>query len=161
MNCRFCLVRIIQSGNGGNYGRTNVIINVPSAGIYPIEVDYDYWYHSGKNPVDYGDSYAVNYPKQCYDHSTTSIERQAGNSVPLCIQVSATGATSNPSPESMAETIPVAANTITSLWSNDPQVDVVDYYRIDSTVANFTYVATGPNDVWARYREQTRLLAIR
>jgi hypothetical protein len=59
---------------------------------------------------------------------------------------SATGATSNPSPESTAETVPVTANTITSLWSNDPQVDVVDYYRLDSNIASFTYVATGPND---------------
>lgn len=58
----------------------------------------------------------------------------------------ATGAQSNPSPESAAETIPVSANTITSVWSPDPQVDVVDYYRIDSAVANFTYVGTGPND---------------
>src|SRR5208282_5987057 len=59
---------------------------------------------------------------------------------------SATGAQSNPSPESTAETIPVTANTITSVWSPDPQVDVVDYYRIDSVTSEFTYVNTGPND---------------
>src|SRR5208283_1801885 len=45
-----------------------------------------------------------------------------------------------------AETVPVTANTVTSYFSNDPQVDVVDYYRIDSVTADFTYVATGPND---------------
>jgi hypothetical protein len=53
---------------------------------------------------------------------------------------------SNPSPESTAESIPVTANTITSIWSPDPQVDVVDYYRIDSVTSEFTYVNTGPND---------------
>ena len=59
---------------------------------------------------------------------------------------SATGALSNPSPESSAITLPVASNTVTSLWSNDPQIDLVDYYRVDSTTSAFTYVATGPND---------------
>ena len=59
---------------------------------------------------------------------------------------SATGAVSNPSPESTAESIPVTANTISSIWSPDPQVDVVDYYRIDSVTSEFTYVNTGPND---------------
>ena len=36
------------SGEGGNYAKTTVVVNVPAAGIYPIEVDYDYWYHSGR-----------------------------------------------------------------------------------------------------------------
>ena len=45
-----------------------------------------------------------------------------------------------------AETVPVTANTVTSFFSTDPQVNVVDYYRVDSVTADFTFVATGPND---------------
>ena len=131
------------SGSGGNYAQTTVIVNVPAAGIYPIEIDYDYWYHSGRILL--------------LDCSPTP---GAGATIipPLPANVrqevqyryvyrsSATGAQSNPSPESVAESVPVTANTITSVWSNDPQVDVVDYYRIDSVTASFTYIGTGPND---------------
>ena len=131
------------SGSGGNYARTTVVVSVPAAGIYPIEIDYDFWYHSGRilllqaSPTPGG--------------APTVIPPLPG-SVRQDVQYryayrsSATGAPSNPSPESTAEAVPVTANTITSLWSNDPQVDVVDYYRLDSTTSEFTYVATGPND---------------
>lgn len=132
-----------ESGEGGDYATASVVVNVPAAGIYPIEIDYDYWFHSGRILL--------------LDASPTP---GAGATIipPLPANVrqdvqyryvyrsSATGATSNPSPESAAETIPVVANTITSVWSPDPQVDVVDYYRLDSTTSDFTYVATGPND---------------
>ena len=134
------------SGNGGNYGRTNVIINVPSAGIYPIEVDYDYWYHSGRILLIMATPTPSTTPSNATIIPPLPSNVRQETQYRYVYRSSATGATSNPSPESTAETIPVAANTITSLWSNDPQVDVVDYYRIDSTVANFTYVATGPND---------------
>jgi hypothetical protein len=142
-------------GDAGHYGRATVVISVPAAGIYPIEVDYDYW--------GTGNTSATNIGRILLIMATPNAGPATGPNIPTIIpplpsnvrqetqyryvyRSSATGATSNPSPESTAETIPVAANTITSLWSNDPQVDVVDYYRIDSTVANFTYVATGPND---------------
>ncbi len=134
---------VYPGGNGGNYVASTVIVSVPAAGIYPIEVDYDYWYHSGRILL--------------LDCSPTA---GAGATIipPLPANVrqevqyryvyrsSATGAQSNPSPESSAESVPVTANTVTSLWSSDPQIDVVDYYRIDSVTAEFTYVATGPND---------------
>ena len=132
-----------NSGEGGDYATATVIVNVPSAGIYPIEVDYDYWFHSGRillldaSPKP-GASATIIPPL------TASVRQEV--QYRYVYRSSATGATSNPSPESVAETIPVNANTITSLWSNDPQVDVVDYYRLDANVANFTYVATGPND---------------
>jgi hypothetical protein len=131
------------SGSGGDFVTSTVVVHFATAGIKPIEIDYDYWFHSGRILL--------------LDASPTP---GAGATIipPLPINVrqevqyryvyrsSATGALSNPSPESTAETIPVTANTITSLWSNDPQVDVVDYYRIDSATADFTYVGTGPND---------------
>jgi hypothetical protein len=131
------------SGEGGNYAQTTVVVNVPAAGIYPIEVDYDYWFHSGRillidaSPTP-GTGATIIPPLPANVRQDVQYR--------YVYRSSATGAQSNPSPESAAETIPVNANTITSVWSNDPQIDVVDYYRIDSVTANFTYVATGPND---------------
>jgi hypothetical protein len=130
-------------GDNNTYAQTTLQVNPPAAGIYPIEVDYDYWYNSGRillimaSPKP-GESPTIIPPLP------SDIRQEV--QYRYCYRSSATGAQSNPSPESTAESIPVTANTITSLWSNDPQVDVVDYYRIDSTTSEFTYVATGPND---------------
>ena len=132
-----------SSGEGGTYQTTTVVVSAPSAGIYPIEVDYDYWYNSGR--------ILLIEASPTPGESPTIIPPLPGNvrqevQYRYTYRSSATGATSNPSPESTAEAVPVVANTVTSLWSNDPQVDVVDYYRIDSVTSQFTYVSTGPND---------------
>jgi len=134
-----------SSGGGGSYTQTTGVISVPAAGIYPIEIDYDYWYST--------------LPGRILLLNISPTPGKAATIVPplpantrqevqyrYVYRSSATGATSNPSPESTAESIPVIANTITSVWSPDPQVDVVDYYRIDSVTGSFTYVNTGPND---------------
>jgi hypothetical protein len=131
------------SGSGGNYGQTTVVVSVPAAGIYPIEFDYDYWYHSGRIFLVEGSPTAgagatIIPPLPAAVRENTQYR--------YVYRSSATGAPSNPSPGSTAEAIPVTANTITSVWSPDPQVDVVDYYRIDSVTSDFTYVSTGPND---------------
>ena len=131
------------TGEDNDYGQATVVVNVPSAGIYPIEVDFDYWYHNGRillltaSPTP-GTSPAIIPPLPA------SVRQQV--QYRYVYRSSATGAQSNPSPESTAQAIPVLANTITSLWSDDPQIDVVDYYRVDSVTTSFTYVATGPND---------------
>lgn len=131
------------SGAGGNYAKTTVVVHFNNAGIYPIEVDFDYWFHSGRillleaSPTP-GAGATIIPPLP------TSVRQQT--QYRYVYRSSATGAQSNPSPESTAEAIPVNANTVTSIWSPDPQIDVVDYYRIDAVTANFTYVATGPND---------------
>jgi hypothetical protein len=134
---------------GGEPGTsiTTVTVNPPAPGIYPIEVDYDYWYddHETNGRI----LLIMASPKA--GAAATIIPPLSGNvrqevQYRYCYRSSATGATSNPSPKSTAESVPVTANTVTSLWSDDPQVDVVDYYRIDSVTASFTYVATGPND---------------
>ena len=130
-------------GDGGDYAKTTVVVNVPAAGIYPIELDYDYWYHSGRillleASATSGGSATIIPPLEAGVKQEVQYR--------YVYRSSATGAQSNPSPESTAETIPVTANTITSIWSPDPQVDVVDYYRIDSVTSSFTYVNTGPND---------------
>jgi hypothetical protein len=131
------------SGEGGNYAQTTVVVSFPGPGIYPIEIDYDYWYHSGRILLLQASPTPLASPT-IIPPLPASVRQET--QYRYVYRSSATGATSNPSPESSPETIPVVANTITSLWSNDPQVDVVDYYRIDSTTADFTYVATGPND---------------
>lgn len=137
------------SGLGGQYVYTLVTVNVPAAGIYPIEIDYDYWYHSGRilllmvSPIPSSTPAGV-IPPTIVPPLPANVREET--QYRYVYRSSATGALSNPSPESVAESIPVLANTITSFWSNDPQVDVVDYYRVDTAIDNFTYVCTGPND---------------
>jgi hypothetical protein len=137
-----------KAGDGGKIQQTTVVVSVPAAGIYPIEIDYDFWYHSGRilllMATPYAGAVTTDNPISIIPPLPSNVRQDT--QYRYVYRSSATGALSNPSPESAAETIPVAANTITSLWSNDPQVDVVDYYRIDSVVGSFTYVATGPND---------------
>ena len=107
-----------------------MVVSVPAAGIYPIEIDYDYWYHSGRilllkaSPTAGGSR---------DDHpAAASAVRGQQVQYRYVYRCTATGALSNPSPNRAAETVPVTANTINPFWSTDPQVDVVDYYRIDS-----------------------------
>ena len=131
------------SGNGGNYAQTTVVVAVPAAGIYPFEFDFDYWFHSGRillieaSPTP-GAGVTIIPPLPANIRQDVQVR--------YVYRSTATGATSNPSPESAPQTIPVTSNTYTSVWSPDPQVDVVDYYRLDSTTSDFTYVNTGPND---------------
>ena len=131
------------SGLGGDYAETTVVVSVPGAGIYPIEVDYDYWYHSGRillitaSPTPGAGAATIPPLPQSVRQET----QYRG-----VYRSTATGALSNPSPASSAESVPVTSNTITIPFSTDPQVDVVDYYRIDSVTADYTYVNTGPND---------------
>jgi len=33
---------------GGSTLSENFVVNIPTAGTYPLEIDYDYWYHSGQ-----------------------------------------------------------------------------------------------------------------
>ena len=131
------------SGLGGDFAQTTVVVNVPAAGIYPIELDYDYWYHSGRILLLDCSAVAGGGPTIIPPLPANVREEVQYRYV---YRSSATGAQSNPSPESTAESVPVTANTVTSFWSPDPQIDVVDYYRIDAVTASFTYVNTGPND---------------
>jgi hypothetical protein len=124
-------------------GTATFSISVPAAGGYPIEVDYDYWYHSGRilllmGAATPGGPAAIIPPLPVGVRTNVSYAYK--------YRSSPTGALSNPSPVSTPEVTPVLANQVASLYSPDPQVDKVDYYRQDSGLANFTYVATGPND---------------
>jgi len=138
------LPRVNEStGEGGGYGQTTVVVNFAAAGVYGIELDYDYWYHSGRilllmaSPTP-GAPAAIIPPGAANQRQQVQFFYR--------YRSSATGARSNNSPPSPAITLPVSSNTVTSLWSNDPQIDLVDYYTLDSTTSGFTYCATGPND---------------
>jgi len=142
---------------GGTYTVTTVVVSVSSAGTYLIEANYNYWYHSGRiflieASAKAGGSATIIPPLPANVRQDTQYR--------YVYRSSATGALSNPSPESTAEAVPVTANTITSPWSPDPQVDVVDYYRIDSVTSEFTYVNTGRMMILAR-AERTLQLPIR
>ena len=130
-------------GDDFHYAQTTMQVNPPSAGIYPIEIDYDYWYRNGRILLLEASPTAGASPT-IIPPLAAGVKQQV--QYRYVYRSSATGAVSNPSPESTAESIPVTANTISSIWSPDPQVDVVDYYRIDSVTSEFTYVNTGPND---------------
>jgi hypothetical protein len=130
------------SGLGGDVTVSTVVVNFANSGVYPIEVDYDYWYHSGRillvqaSPQP-GQPVAIIPPLPANVRSNVSYR--------YVYRSSATGAVSNPSPASTPQTTPVLADTVTPEYSPDPQVDKVDYYRIDEGIENYTYVATGPN----------------
>ena len=131
------------SGNDNNYAKTTVVVSFASAGTYGIEIDYDYWYRLGRILLleassTAGGAVGIIGPGA----ANTRVEVQYR----YTYRSSATGAQSNPSPESAPLSLPVASNTVTSLWSPDPQIDLVDYWRLDQSTSNFTYVATGPND---------------
>lgn len=137
------IVNYNNHGEGGVESKATVVVNFPSAGTFPIEVDYDFWYHSGRILLIQASATP--------DGAPTIIPPLPANvrqdvQYRYVYRSSATGAESNPSPESTAISLPVTSSTVTSIWSPDPQIDVVDYYRLDSVTSNFTYVATGPND---------------
>jgi hypothetical protein len=122
----------------GGGAATTITVNVtfPGAGIYPIELDYDYWFHSGRTLVVTCNSAVI--PPLAGNVKESVVYRYVYRS-------SLTGATSNPSPASVAQMVPSISNTVTPQFSTDPQVDKVDYYRMDAALNNFTYVGTGPN----------------
>lgn len=131
------LLPVTYSNDGGGYTCTgSVSVTFPAAGIYPIEVDYDYWYHSTRHLTVKVNGAAV--PPISSDIFTDARYRYTYRSA-------ATGATSNPSPPSVALTLPVSSTDLTPVPSTDPQVDKIDWYRQDAGLLDFTYVGTSPN----------------
>lgn len=126
------------AGFGGHntFGGSQVVLNFSQAGNYPFEIDWDFWYHFFAqltlkcNGADILPVSAAVITEAQYRYTYRS---------------AATGATSNPSPPSMQQTLSVLANTITATPSTDPQVNKIDFYRLDTGLLQFTYVGTGPN----------------
>lgn len=131
-----------NSGSGGNYSTATVIVSFPAQGTYPIEIDYDYWFHSGRILLLQASATPGSAPSVIVP-LPASVRQQV--QYRYVYRSSATGALSNPSPESAQQTVPVLSNVITPTFSDDPQVDKVDYYRLDSDLESFTYTVTGPN----------------
>jgi hypothetical protein len=124
-----------HTGSGFSINVT-VAVTFSAAGNYPIELDYDYWFHSGRTLV---------------------VTANGANLAPIpgavissaqyryVYRSSPTGALSNPSPPSAQQTIASLSNALVATPSTDPQVDKIDWYRLDAGLLNYTYVGTGPN----------------
>ena len=130
------LPRVAIPSNTGTVISGNVQVNFSAAGNYPIEIDYDYWYHSGRTLTVSVNSQPI------LPLGNSSITQAQYRYV---YRSSATGALSNPSPESPESSLSVLSNTVQATFSSDPQVDKIDYYRLDVGLTNYTYVGTGPN----------------
>jgi hypothetical protein len=129
-------------GGGGNH-TTTLNIHFSQSGVYQLELDWDYWSHTGRSLI-------LTCVQSSFAQSPTIPPLPQGVRTGVLYRYtyrsSATGAVSNPSPESSLQVTPVLANSMYSVYSSDPQVDKVDYYRVDDAITNFTYVLTGPND---------------
>ena len=131
-----------SGGEDGDYAQTTVVVSFAAAGIYGIEIDYDYWFHAGRillleaSPTA-GASPTIIPPLTQAVRTSVSYAGKYRSSL--------TGAQSNPSPTSTPVTTPVLASTVSLPYSTDPQVDKCDYYRQDVGLPNYTYVGTGPN----------------
>jgi len=130
-------------GEANTFGGSTVVLNFSTPGNYPFEIDWDYWNY-----------FYATFTLLC---SAGNVGAGTSNILPISPAViteaqyrytyrsSPTGATSNPSPESLEQTLSVLANTLQATPSTDPQVDKIDWYRLDTGLLNFTYVGTGPN----------------
>jgi hypothetical protein len=123
-------------GGGGITGDSSVVVTFPAAGIYPFEIDWDYWFHSGRTLVMTIDGSTV--LPITTDVLVNAQYRTVGRS-------SFTGALSNPSPATVASALPAQSVVLTPDYYSDLQVDLVDYYRKDQAILDYTYVGTGPN----------------
>ncbi len=136
-------VGILGKSTGSDGVQTNTFtMTFPGTGSYQIEIDWDYWDKTGRSIILTTPSTSPNSPTI----PPLPIGVRSEVQYRYVYRSSLTGAISNPSPESPLQQTPVLANTVYSSYSVDPQVDKVDYYRIDSGLDNFTYVVTGPND---------------
>jgi hypothetical protein len=126
-----------SSGLGGFTGSVNCTVHFPTAGNYPFEIDWDYWYHSGRIM-----HFQVNGQEVPPIQSSVFV----GAQYRYTYRSSATGATSNPSPASAQVNMAVASTGVTPTASPDPQVDKIDFYRLDQGLLQYTYVGTGPNN---------------
>jgi hypothetical protein len=120
----------------GQTDSASVSVTFTAAGNYPIELDYDYWYHSGRTLTVKVNG--INVPPIPGATITQAQYRYVYRS-------SATGALSNPSPASVESGLSVLSNQVVAQPSTDPQVDKIDFYRLDTGLTNYTYVGTGPN----------------
>lgn len=130
------------SGEDGYTGLGVAGVTFSQPGNYPIEIDWNYWYHRPRCLNITCSGLGGGTPKNIPPIPGSAITQAQYRYV---YRSSATGATSNPSPSSPEQPLSVLANTLTATPSTDPQVDKIDWYRLDTGLENFTYVGTGPN----------------
>lgn len=137
------LVHVSPPNGSGGAVTHDIVVTFPASGAYQFEFDWDYWFHAGRKLTVQGSptpgaGVAVIPPLQSGVRENVSYAVKYRSSL--------TGAQSNPSPLSDVQVTPVIANIVQAPYSPDPQVDKCDYYRQDSSLANYTYIGTGPND---------------
>jgi hypothetical protein len=134
--------KAITLDGGGQINTSDVLITFSAAGNYPFEIDFDYWFHSNRRLLVKQLIGGASYNIAPIPSGSTVI---ANAQYRYVYRSSATGAVSNPSPPSTPTTVSSVTNTLSALASTDPQVDKIDWYRIDSSITSYTYVGTGPN----------------
>lgn len=131
------LVFVSNPDGEGAQHTTVLTLSVPSSGgIFQFELDWDFWFHTGCSLVMTIDGAVI---------SPLPSGTRVSVSYAYTYEASETGAESNPSPPSTPALTPVLNNVVTPVFSPDPQVNKVNYYRQDTGLANFTFVGTGPN----------------
>jgi len=128
--------KTVTPDGAGQVDTASVAVTFSAAGNYPLELNYDYWYHSGRGLVV---KTAGNFISPIPASTITNAQYR------YRYRSFATGAKSNPSPPSMVQSLSVLANTVTPTPSTDPQVDKIDFFRRDVGLLDYTYVGTGPN----------------
>ena len=124
------------SGEGGHNSSATLAVTFSAAGNYPFEIDWDYWYHTGRGlQVKVN---GANIPPIPPSAITNSQYRYRYRS-------SETGAKSNGSPASPQSPLSVLSNNITATPSDDPQADKIDFFRLDQGLTDYTYVGTIDN----------------
>lgn len=121
---------------------TTLNLAIPAGGgVFQFELDWDYWFHSGRSLVMQIPSTGIG--TGVIPPLPSGVRT---NVVYYAVYVSSkTGAMSNPSPASAVEVTPVLNNIVSAPFSPDPQVDKVYYYRQDSGLPNPVLVGIGPN----------------
>jgi hypothetical protein len=108
---------------------TSISVNFPSAGIYPMEVDYDYWYHSGRTMC------------LSFDNATTSF---GGNSVPTNYPVTTSVVTPPPaSTPSGVLTITPAGGVTNFQFTGSPITLTVNISGVTYTSKSYCPVLEG------------------
>jgi len=139
------LVFVSTPDGTGSTVFTTASITFPGSGTYQVEIDWDYWYHSGRALYMLLGSYSSLPTPPTGVVAPLPQGVRTGVSYACKYRSSLTGAQSNPGPASSPQLTPVLDNTVSCAYSPDPQADKVDFYRQDEELPNYTYVATGPN----------------
>lgn len=125
-----------SSGGDNQFSSVTINITFSAPGNYPFEIDWDYWYHNQRGLM-----------VQVNGNNIPPIPPSAitDTQYRFTYYSSETGAESNPSPASPQAPLSVLSNNVTATVSTDPQVDQINFYRLDEGLENYTFVGRVPN----------------